>query len=93
MRFAIQLVIDEADSPIKTQEIASFDRVDGELSIHDLGLAMTEAKSALAALQVVIANAQVMNYSSSNARMRAISFRSPTTGTATAGASCIRTLR
>lgn len=63
MRFAIQLIIDEADSPIKTQEIASFDRVDGELSIHDLGLAMTEAKSALAALQVVIANAQVMNYS------------------------------
>lgn len=63
MRFAIQLVINTADNPVETREIVSFDRVDGELSIHDLGLSLTEAKSALATLQVAIANAQVMNYS------------------------------
>ncbi|KUM27835.1 hypothetical protein AU467_35270 [Mesorhizobium loti] len=63
MRFAIQLVIDKGDTPIETQEIASFDRTDGVLSIHELGLTLAESKKALARLQIAITNAQVMNYS------------------------------
>ncbi|MGI6853496.1 hypothetical protein [Mesorhizobium sp. 1B3] len=44
MRFAIQLMIDGGDAADKTQEIISFDRTDGALSIDDLGLTLEEAK-------------------------------------------------
>ena len=60
MRFAIQLMIDGGDAADETQEIISFDRTDGALSIDELGLTLEEAKTALAALQIAITDAQVM---------------------------------
>lgn len=63
MRFAIQLMIDGGDAAVETQEIVSFDRTDGALSIDELGLTLEEAKKALAALQIAITDAQVMDHS------------------------------
>ena len=63
MRFAIQLMIDGGDTADETQEIISFDRTDGALSIDELGLTLEEAKTALAALQIAITDAQVMEHS------------------------------
>ncbi|WP_095205284.1 hypothetical protein [Mesorhizobium carmichaelinearum] len=51
MRFAIQLMIDGGDAVVETQEIISFDRSDGALSINELGLTLEEAKRTLATLQ------------------------------------------
>lgn len=63
MRFAIQLMIYGVDAAVETQEIISFDRTDGALSIDELGLTLEEAKKALAALQTAIADARVMEHS------------------------------
>ncbi len=63
MRYAIQLMIDSGDAADETQEIISFDRTDGALSIDELGLTLEEAKTALAALQIAITDAQVMEHS------------------------------
>lgn len=63
MRFAIQLMIDGGDAADETQEIISFDRTNGALSIDELGLTLEEAKKALAAHQTAITGAQVMGHS------------------------------
>jgi hypothetical protein len=63
MRFSIQLMIDGSDAAVETQEIVSFDRTDGALSIYDLGLTLEEAKKALAAIQIAITDAQVTDHS------------------------------
>lgn len=63
MRFAIQLMIDGGDAADETQQIISFDRTDGALSIDELGLTLKEARTALAALQIAITDAQVMEHS------------------------------
>ncbi|TIQ27146.1 hypothetical protein [Mesorhizobium sp.] len=61
MRFAIQLMIDSGDAAVETQEIVSFERTDGTLSIDELGLTLEEAKKALAALQVAITERQALD--------------------------------
>ena len=58
MRFTIQLVADAGDATSQTHEIISIDRLDGVLSIDDLGLTLGEAKAMLAALQVAITETQ-----------------------------------
>jgi len=61
MRFTIQLVADAGDATSQTHEIISIDRLDGVLSIDDLGLTLGEAKAMLAALQVAITETQVLD--------------------------------
>ncbi|RWA78923.1 MAG: hypothetical protein EOQ31_34660 [Mesorhizobium sp.] len=61
MRFAIQLMIDRGAAVGETQEIVSFERTDGSLSIDELGLTLEEAKKTLAALQKAITETRALD--------------------------------